>query len=156
VERSGAMKLYWMAVLLVVGVFLVGCNPERVAPAQPVAPTATTDLEAADIADKAIASMEAALQGTDQDAMMKAAQQLDLALGTLRSKLVAKDEAAEAAARKENTPAPASVTSPFMAASGASGALMGAVSATPPDTATAKTLLAEVKGTVDAARKALQ
>jgi hypothetical protein len=150
------MKLHWLAVLLVVGVFLVGCTQKRETPPPVVAPAAETAQTALQNTDKAIAAMEAALQGTDKEAMMTAAQQLDLAVSGLRGNIGQKSDEAEAIAHKEGKPAPARLEAPLGPAMDAASNMMGAVSAATPDVTRAKSLLAQVKSSVEAVRKLAQ
>jgi hypothetical protein len=150
------MKLHWLAVVLVVGVFLVGCTPERPQTTLPPAPTAPTAQTALQNVDKAMADLEKALAGTDKDAMMGAARLLDVAVGGLRGQLAAKDDAAALKAHQASTEAPPAISGQLGPATEAAGSMMGAVSATPPDVARAKTLLAQVKSAVDAVRKDAQ
>jgi hypothetical protein len=150
------MKLHWLAVLLVVGVFLVGCTQKRETPPPVVAPTAETPQTALQNTDKAIAAMETALAGSDKDAMMKAAQQLDLAVSGLRGNLGQKSDEAEAKAHTEGKPAPARLEAQLAPALDAATSMMGAVSGATPDVTKAKSLLAQVKSGVEAVRKVVQ
>jgi hypothetical protein len=150
------MRLHWLLGLLVVGLFLVGCSQERPTPPTVTAPATPTPQKALEVADKTMADMEKALAGTDKDAMMKAAQQLDLAVSGLRGQLGTRDDAAAQKAHTDGKEAPPATAGQLGPAMTAAGSMMSAVSANPPDVARAKALLTQVKSGVDAVRKIVQ
>jgi hypothetical protein len=150
------MKLHWLAVVLIVGFLVVGCTPQRPTPTQQKSPTAPTAAAAIDVADKAVADLETALQGTDTEAMGRASQKLSLALDPLTAQLTAKDSEAAAAAHKAGTPAPAALADKLLPARQAADQIHMALTSTPPDVNKAKTQVPQLKSAIDAIRGALK
>jgi hypothetical protein len=150
------MRLQWLVALLVVGAFLVGCTQERTPVKQVQQPVAPTAQKGADLVDKALADMEKALGGTDKDALMQAANNVDLALGALTAQLSQKEVEAASEAHKVGKEAPASVLNQLGPARTASDNIMTAVTATPPDTNKAKAAILQIRSAVDGVRKALK
>jgi hypothetical protein len=150
------MKLHWLAALLVVASVVVGCTPER--PAAPVVKQAVaqTPPEALQIVDKAIADMETAFQGTNTEAMASAAHNLQLAMGTLTAVLSQKEQKESVAAHKVGTTPPPSVLNQLGPATSGANQMQAALIDTPPDVTKAKSLLPQVKATIDTIRGALK
>ena len=150
------MKWHRLLVVLVVGAALLGCTEEKVLPPLEKEPVTATPESALDLADKAVADLEKALEGTDLDAVRLAARATSRAVGAVAGHVETLDTKLAQEAREAGETQPVLLMSKLRAALRASDQALDAVMPPRDDVAQVREAVPQIKSALAAVRAAVK